>query len=192
MPETKMLVRSLFVILIIVGATFFVGGFYSRVPQAFAASDAKNAPKFTHRNADDWINSSPLNWDQLKGKVVLLDFWTFGCWNCYRSFPWLHELESKLSKKAFTAIGIHTPEFDHEKDRVAVAKNTKKFNLKHPVMIDNDHSYWRAIGNRYWPTFYLVDKKGKIRGVYIGETHSGDSNAVAIEQKITQLLNEPG
>lgn len=185
-------IRSLFFILFIVGAIALVGKYSSNSPQAFAASKAKTVPTFTHQNPEDWINSVPLDWDQLKGKVVLLDFWTFGCWNCYRSFPWMHELESKLTGKAFTVIGIHTPEFEHEKDRVAVVQNTKKFNLKHPVMIDNDHSYWRAIGNRYWPTFYLVDKQGKIRGVYIGETHSGDTNARAIENQIHQLLNETG
>ena len=188
----KLRVRYLLLIFVFAGLVFFIGKYASTTSQAFAASNAKVVPEFTHKNPEDWINSSPLSWLQLKGKVVLLDFWTFGCWNCYRSFPWLHELESRLKDQAFTAIGIHSPEFEHEKDPIAVAKNTKKFKLKHPVMIDNDHSYWRAIGNRYWPTFYLVDKQGKIRGVYIGETHVGDSNAQAIEKQITQLLNEPG
>ena len=113
---TVMRIRNLLIVFIIVGAVIIFGTYMSNAPQAIAASKAESVPEFTHRNPKDWINSEPLNWDQLKGKVVLLDFWTFGCWNCYRSFPWLHELESKLTGKAFTAIGIHTsasPSFRH-------------------------------------------------------------------------------
>jgi len=187
-----MRLKSLTLIFATLGVVFLLVQYGSSSPQVFAAGTSKPVPEFTHQNAKDWINSKPLAWKDLQGKVVLVDFWTFGCWNCYRSFPWMHELETKLKGKPFTVVGIHSPEFDHEKDRNAVGQNTKKFKLEHPVMIDNDHSYWRAIGNRYWPTYYLVDKTGNIRGVYVGETHSGDRNARAIENQIDQLLAETG
>ena len=146
-------------------------------------------PEFTGK-ATDWINSEPLTVDDLKGKVVLLDFWTFDCWNCYRSFPWLTDLEQRFASQGLQLIGIHTPEFAHEKKRENVIAKTKEFKLHHPVMMDNDFKYWKAMQNRYWPTYYLVDKKGNIRASYIGETHKGDANARSIEQEITRLLAE--
>ena len=141
-------------------------------------------------NSDDWINSEPVSAAELKGKVVLLDFWTFDCWNCYRSFPWLNELEQQFSEQDFVVIGIHTPEFDHEKKRDNVVRKISEFKLHHPVMMDNNFSYWKAMNNRYWPTIYLVDKQGLIRARFIGETHKGDANAVAIERTIKMLLAE--
>lgn len=148
------------------------------------------APEFTQAAQQDWINSPPLTLQDLEGKVVLIDFWTFGCWNCYRSFPWLNSLEDKFNKQGLTVIGIHTPEFDHERDRERIKQKVEEFKLKHPVMVDNDTAYWRAINNRYWPTFYLLDKQGVIRGQYIGEIHDGDRQALQIENQIKQLLAE--
>ena len=148
------------------------------------------APEFTHPSPDDWINSKPLKISDLKEKVVLLDVWTFECWNCYRSFPWLNSLEKKFKDTDFRVIGIHSPEFKHEHDREKVIAKVKEFELHHPVMMDNDFSYWKALNNRYWPAFYLVDKKGKIRGKFFGETHEGDRNAKKIEAAITLLLKE--
>lgn len=147
-------------------------------------------PEFKNNNHDEWFNSKPLKRADLKGKVLLIDVWTYGCWNCYRSFPWLIELERKFSPDTFQVIGIHTPEFDHEKTISNVEKNIKKFKLHHPVMMDNDFSYWKALNNRYWPSFYIIDKKGQIRFKHVGETHSGDRNAVNIESEIRQLLLE--
>lgn len=151
---------------------------------------AAPAPEFTQSSPDDWLNSEPLTLASLRGKVVLIDFWTFGCWNCYRSFPWLNAMEQRLQDENFIVVGVHTPEFDHEKNRYAVSNKIKEFELKHPVMIDNDMKYWRAMNNRYWPAYYLVDKQGKIRALYIGETHDGDKRARAIEASIRELLAE--
>lgn len=159
--------------------------------QANSPGGAGPAPEFTHTAAEDWINSPPLTLAGLRGKVVLLDFWTFGCWNCYRSFPWLTSMEEHFSDRPFTVIGVHTPEFDHEKDRDRIVAKTKEFKLPHPVMIDNDFSYWRAMGNRYWPTYYLIDKKGTIRATFIGETHAGTKRADAVQRAIEALLAEP-
>ena len=149
------------------------------------------AAEFHHDQPKDWINSEPLMLDDLKGKVVLLDFWTFDCWNCYRSFPWMNALEKRLEGNEFQVIGVHTPEFKHEKIRANIEAKVKEFELHHPVMIDNDFTYWRAMHNKYWPAFYLIDKKGQVRSVFFGETHEGDRQAIQIEKTIKQLLAEP-
>jgi thiol-disulfide isomerase/thioredoxin len=148
------------------------------------------APEFTHAAPADWINSAPLRLEDLRGNVVLLDFWTFECWNCYRSFPWLNVLESKYSGKGLKVIGVHSPEFSRERDRARVAAKVAEFDLHHPIMIDNDFSYWQALGNRYWPAFYLIDRQGYLRHSFVGETHIGDTRAQAVEQAVQRLLAE--
>jgi len=154
------------------------------------SADANRAPEFTHKQASAWINSQPLQLADLKGKVVMLDIWSYGCWNCYRSFPWTNDLEQRLKDKDFIVIGVHAPEFDHERDRNNVVAKAKEFKLHHPIMMDNDFSYWNALGNQYWPTFYLIDKQGRLRAKFFGETHKGDRNARKIEASIEFLLNE--
>ena len=158
--------------------------------QAKTYEEKPPLPEFSNFNPKHWFNSPPLKKADLKGKVVLIDVWTFDCWNCYRSFPWLHELEEKFAAKDFQVIGIHTPEFSHEKQPQNVADKITQFKLQHPVMMDNNFAYWKALRNRYWPAFYLVDKQGRLRFSYIGETHSGDLNATAMEYQIEQMLKE--
>ena len=158
--------------------------------QAKTYADKPPLPEFGNQNPQHWFNSSPLKKADLKGKVVLIDIWTFDCWNCYRSFPWLHKLEEKFAGQSFQVIGIHTPEFAHEKQPSNVADKIAQFKLEHPVMMDNDSSYWNALNNRYWPAFYLVDKQGRMRFSHVGETHAGDRNATAIEHEIEQMLKE--
>jgi len=157
---------------------------------SFSFAQARTLPEFTQTDSSQWINSDALSIDDLKGSVVLIDVWTFECWNCYRSFPWLNELESRYSDKGLKIIGIHTPEFARERVIANIKEKVKEFKLHHPIMVDNDMAYWKALGNRYWPAFYLVDKKGIIRLVAIGETHSGDRNATKIEANIQALLLE--
>ena len=147
-------------------------------------------PEFTSLDARDWVNSAPLRRADLRGKVVLLDIWTFECWNCYRSFPWLNGLEERLGPRGLRVVGIHSPEYDRERDRAAVAAKVREFGLRHPVMIDNDFRYWKALGNRFWPAFYLIDKRGLIRHRYIGETREGDAQAETIEAAVIELLTE--
>ena len=147
-------------------------------------------PEFTQVDEIAWFNSKPLKLEDLRGKVVLIDVWTYGCWNCYNSFPWLRGVEEKFADQDFTVIGIHTPEFEREKDPEKVAERIEHFELHHPVMMDNDKAYWRALNNRYWPAYYIVDKKGNIRDAFIGETHEGDRRAKKIEKVIAKLLKE--
>ncbi len=147
------------------------------------------APEFTI--GADWINSSPLTLGDLKGSVVLLDVWTFGCWNCYRSFPWLRDLETRLGPKGLKVVGIHSPEFEHERDGAAVRAKAREFGLTHPIMLDNDFRYWKALNNRYWPAYYLIDREGRIQARFVGETHKDSAQAREIEGVLEALLARP-
>jgi thiol-disulfide isomerase/thioredoxin len=160
------------------------------------AADAPNGasrplPEFTHDAATDWINSEPLKLADLRGSVILLHVWTFECWNCYRSFPWLESVVERFGPRGLVTIGVHSPEFERERVRADVIAKAKKFGLRHPTMIDNDFSYWRALNNRFWPAWYVVDREGFIRAVIVGETHRGDRRASAIENAIDGLLAAP-
>jgi thiol-disulfide isomerase/thioredoxin len=180
--------------LIVTLAIALVGGalfMTLRPAQAQIRTATRELPAFTARDSKSWINSAPLRVQDLRGKVLLVDVWTFECWNCYRSFPWLHQLEDALRGEAFTVIGIHSPEFERERDPAAVQAKVQEFGLTHPVMIDNDMRYWQALGNRYWPAFYLVDKRGRIRSLYVGETHADTAQARKIEAELRALLAEP-
>jgi thiol-disulfide isomerase/thioredoxin len=147
-------------------------------------------PEFTQTTPDAWINGPPQRIADFRGKVILLDVWTFGCWNCYRSFPWLNDLEARLAPEGLAVIGVHSPEFDHERERAAVAAKVQEFGLEHPVMLDNDFRYWKALDNRAWPAFYLIDKQGRLRHRFYGETHAGDARARRIERAVLELLRE--
>jgi thiol-disulfide isomerase/thioredoxin len=164
--------------------------FASAVVYAAKLNPPTIMPEFTQVDEAAWFNSKPLLSENLRGKVVLIDVWTYGCWNCYNSFPWLRGVEEKFADQDFTVIGIHTPEFDHEKERENVFNKIEEFELHHPVMMDNNKAYWRALRNRYWPAYYIVDKQGNIRDAFIGETHEGDRRAKKIENLITKLLKE--
>ncbi|MCB1784699.1 MAG: redoxin family protein [Chromatiaceae bacterium] len=155
-----------------------------------AAADPQPLPEFTTTRAEHWFNSPPLSVHDLRGQVLLVDVWTYDCWNCYRSFPWLRDLEQRYADRGLRVIGIHSPEFDHERDADRVAAKIAEFELHHPVMMDNDFAYWRALGNRYWPAYYLVDRRGRIRASFVGETHAGDARARQVEEQIRALLAE--
>ena len=148
------------------------------------------APEFTVSSPDLWLNSPPLSIKSQRGKVVLVDFWTFGCINCKRSIPWLRSLEKKYAERNFQLIGVHTPEFDHERERGNVVREASALGRRHPIVIDNNLTIWRAYKNRYWPAFYIIDKHGTVRGVFVGETHVNDNRARAIEGLIERLLGE--
>jgi thiol-disulfide isomerase/thioredoxin len=147
-------------------------------------------PEFTQTAPAAWINAAPLTLADLRGHVVLVHVWAFECWNCYRSFPWLNGLDEKYRGRGLVTIGIHSPEFPQESEPARVLAKTREFGLHHAVMLDNDHAYWRALDNRYWPAWYVVDANGDIRAVVVGEAHAGDQRARAIEAAIDALLAE--
>ncbi len=139
------------------------------------------APEFT--GLGTWLNSEPLKLSELRGKVVLVDFWTYSCINCVRTLPYLTHWDETYRDKGLVVIGIHTPEFGFE----AVTKNVetalKRHNIKYPVAQDNDYMTWNAFSNRYWPAKYLIDQNGDI--VY---THFGEGNYEETETAIQKLL----
>lgn len=159
--------------------------------QSAPLPQAVPAPEFTATAASDWINAPPLTLNRMKGEVVLLDVWTFGCWNCYRSFPWLKDMEARLGPKGLKVIGIHSPEFEHERNGATVRAKAADFGLTHPIMLDNDFRYWKALNNRYWPAYYLIDRNGRIQARFVGETHKGTPQAQEIERIIEELLAQP-
>jgi thiol-disulfide isomerase/thioredoxin len=154
-----------------------------------APAEAPPAPAFTGA-AGDWLNSPPLAWEQLRGSVTLLEFWTFACWNCERTIPWLQTLEPRYGSRGLRIVGVHTPELPREYVRGNVVRKVAELGVRWPVMLDNDYVYWKALHNRYWPAFYLVDRAGRVRASFAGETHTGDANAAAMEQAIEALLRE--
>lgn len=157
---------------------------------AVPSSPPWQAPEFPHAVRNDWINSAPLKLDDLAGHVVVIDFWTHGCWNCRRSLPWLKSLRARYGDEGLRLVGVHTPEFKHESERDAVKEHVAEHDIRRPVMLDNDFSYWDAMGNRYWPTFYLIDKSGRVRQRIDGEVRPGDERADRIEAQIERLLAE--
>jgi glutathione peroxidase-family protein len=132
-----------------------------------------------------WLDGKPLQWSDLKGKVVLLNVWTFECWNSYRSLPWITSLTQKFPD--LQIIGIHSPEFEREKNRNSLRKAMADYKVTYPQVIDDDHQYWNQLNNRYWPAFYVVDKNGAIQGRFAGETHPDDPQAKDIEKLIESL-----
>ncbi|MBB5368213.1 MULTISPECIES: cytochrome c biogenesis protein DipZ [unclassified Janthinobacterium] len=137
--------------------------------------------------AVQWLNSPPLTAASLKGKVVLVDFWTYSCINCLRSLPYVKAWAAKYHDQGLVVIGVHAPEFAFERDIGNVRKAVKDLGINYPVAIDNDYSIWRAFSNEYWPAHYFIDAKGQIRGHHFGEGEYAES-----EKIIQQLLAEAG
>jgi thiol-disulfide isomerase/thioredoxin len=146
------------------------------------------APELTHANAAEWINSPPLTLASLRGAVVLLEFWTFGCVNCVRTLPWLKATHRRNRDRGLVVVGVHTPEFAHERSIDNVRAAVRRLGIEYPVMIDNDFSYWKALDNRYWPAFYLVGTEGQIAATAIGELHAGEARAARFEGEIERLI----
>jgi thiol-disulfide isomerase/thioredoxin len=134
-----------------------------------------------------WINSQPLNISQLRGKVVLVDFWTYSCINCIREIPHLNAWYSEYGKDGLVIIGVSTPEFQFEHNYSNVLDAVRRFGIEYPVALDNNYSTWDAYGNEYWPAEYLIDANGSIRYVVLGE---GGYNTT--EQVIRELLVSAG
>lgn len=134
-----------------------------------------------------WMNSYPLTLKDLRGKVVLVDFWTYTCINCIRTLPYLKSWHQKYKDKGLVIIGVHTPEFEFEKNPDNVEKAIKDFGIEYPVMQDNDYATWNAYNNRYWPAEYFIDKTGKIR-----RTHFGEGDYDESELFLQKLLEEKG
>jgi len=151
----------------------------------FAADPAPPLPD----SPSKWLDGKALQWRDLRGKVVLVNVWTFACWNSYRSLPWIVSLQKKFPN--LRIIGIHSPEFSYEKNRDQMRETMSQYKVTYPQVLDDDHDYWDRLNNRYWPAVYVVDKHGTIRGSFAGETHPEDTQAEQIETLIRILSKEP-
>jgi thiol-disulfide isomerase/thioredoxin len=132
-----------------------------------------------------WLSGVPLRMADLKGKVVMVEFCTFGCYNCRNFEPYVKQWYQKYADKGLVIIGVHSPEFSYEHDLSKGKQHIYEHDIRFPIPIDNDFSMWNRHGNRYWPAMYLIDKKGGIRHVRIGEGGYQET-----EQLIQSLLAE--
>ncbi|ROP73220.1 cytochrome c biogenesis protein CcdA [Stenotrophomonas rhizophila] len=137
--------------------------------------------------ATDWLNSPPLDAPALRGKVVLVDFWTYSCINCLRAMPYVREWAERYRDHGLVVIGVHAPEFAFERNLANVQRAVKDLKVTYPVAIDNDFAIWRGFNNKYWPAHYFIDAQGRIRA-----HHFGEGNYAQSEQIIRQLLREAG
>jgi len=137
--------------------------------------------------ATAWINSPPLNAQALRGKVVLVDFWTYSCINCLRTLPYLRAWAEKYGPSGLVVIGAHTPEFDFERALPNVQRAVKDLKIDYPVAVDSQRAIWNAFGTRAWPSFYFVDASGRVRSRQLGEGRYDQA-----ERLIQQLLREAG
>jgi cytochrome c biogenesis protein CcdA/thiol-disulfide isomerase/thioredoxin len=134
----------------------------------------------------EWLNSKPLELVDLRGRVVLVDFWTYSCINCQRTLPYITDWDAKYRQKGLTVIGVHSPEFAFEREVPNVADNAERLGVKYPIAIDNGFQTWRAWDQRYWPAHYLIDQTGQVRQVHYGE------GAYAQTEKLIQDLLDAG
>jgi thiol-disulfide isomerase/thioredoxin len=157
---------------------------WSAISNLFSSTQSELA---SLERADLWINSPPLNAQALRGKAVLIDFWTYTCINWLRTLPYVRAWAATYRDQGLVVIGVHAPEFSFEKDLNNVSRAVKDLDVAHPVAVDNDHAIWRAFGNQYWPALYFVDAQGRVR-----DHHFGEGSYERSERMIQELLAEAG
>jgi len=183
----KLFVLSVLAICV-VGAGIWLMIEMRKTPDTGSASALKSEGRMPSiESASGWLNSPPLTDADLRGKVVLVEFWTYSCINWRRQLPYVRAWAEKYKDKGLVVIGVHTPEFDFEKDIGHVRQGVKDTQVDFPVAIDSEYSIWNAFANRYWPALYFVDAKGNIRHHQFGE---GDYERS--ERVIQELLSEAG
>lgn len=156
----KPIIKSIISILILV---LISSGILFALPKKFTQ---KPAPSIAGKQ---WLNSVPLTLAGLKGKVVMVEFWTYGCYNCVNVEPYVKQWYGRYKDKGFEVVAVHSPEFSHERKLDNVQAYVVQKGIKYPVVIDNDFAIWRRYSNHYWPAMYLIDKQGQIRYRHIGE-----------------------
>jgi thiol-disulfide isomerase/thioredoxin len=188
--EPSMTIRSLatsasVIALCLIGAAISgIGGEPARgqsAPPAVAAAQG-TAPNFA--GISNWFNSAPLNIADLRGKVVLVDFWTYGCVNCVNTLPHVTELYAKYKDRGLVVVGVHTPEFPFERSASNVQAALKRHGITYPVAQDTQSQTWNAYRNQYWPAQYIIDRSGKI--VF---QHDGEGQYEQMDRTIARLLN---
>ena len=167
---------------------------FGAVPWAFSGAPAspligRTAPEIPSLAAENWAGS-PVSLASLRGRVVVLNVWTFGCINCRNTLPWLRQTDRLYTPRGVAIVGVHTPEFDREKSRKMVVAAIEREELNWPSYLDNGMKYWDALANHWWPATYLIDRSGIVRYVQVGEIHEGDRPAAAFEGMLERLLAE--
>jgi cytochrome c biogenesis protein CcdA/thiol-disulfide isomerase/thioredoxin len=162
-----------------------VGGGHGAARETEGLDDFGVAPEFA--GISEWFNSAPLTLDALRGKVVLIDFWTYSCINCLRTLPYLTRWDATYRDDGLVIVGVHTPEFAFERDPGNVRDAISDLGIEYPVALDPEFGTWDAWGNRYWPAEYFVDRQGHVRFSHFGEGAYEEKEAV-----IRELLAEPG
>ena len=165
----------------------------NKVTFSIDKSQFKKAPEFD--KITGYINTEPINLADLKGKVVLVDFWTYSCINCIRTIPYLVDWNEKYADKGLVIVGIHAPEFEFEKNIENVKAAVERFGIRYPVIQDNDKGTWNAYQNQYWPRKYIVDNEGYIRYDHIGEGGYSETEKVIqslLQERSTQLGLDDG
>jgi peptide-methionine (R)-S-oxide reductase len=176
------------VLLVLVGVTVVATGFANgwRVPSVVNNPiDDTKAPVAPEISNGAWINSDPITLKSLRGRVVIIDFWTFGCYNCRNTLPSVKAWDARYREKGLTIIGVHTPELDIERNIENVRREISKLEIRYPVVTDNDNSTWNAYGVEAWPTWFVIDKQGRVRWKHVGEGAYEET-----EQLIKKLLAE--
>ncbi len=154
-------------------------------PQSIASKEGRYPRAKEIVDPTGFINTDGISLADARGEVVLLEFWTYSCYNCQNAQPHINSLYEKYSGDGLQVIGIHKPEFEFEKDYASVAEAVKQANIQYPVALDNNDATWNAYGQRYWPTWYLIDADGFIRYKHIGEGAYDET-----DKKIQELLAE--
>jgi thiol-disulfide isomerase/thioredoxin len=174
------------VAVVVVAASLYATGFSKQLLNPFrtnvaeyASSESSAAPELS---AGDWINSEPLKLDDLRGRVVLIEFWTFGCYNCRNTLPYIKGWDGRYRARGFTVIGVHSPEFDEERKIEHLRGQVASLGIMYPVVTDNDYETWKAYNVEAWPTTFLLDNQGRIRWKHVGE--GGYDEAERLIQKL--------
>ena len=189
MERQKNMLIGIVVAIAIVAVSVYATGFSKQLltpffgsSTAFKSSESAAAPDLASGN---WINSEPLKLKDLHGRVVLIEFWTFGCINCRNTLPFIKSWHDRYQDKGLTVVGVHSPEFDEERDVEKVRSEVASLGIHYPVVTDNDYQTWNAYNVEAWPTAFLLDKQGRIRWKHVGEGDYAEA-----ERMIQQLLAE--
>ena len=188
MARHRNMLIGIIVALVVVGGLSYVTGVTKLVLSSFGSSteykssESATAPELA---SGEWINSQPLQLKDLRGRVVLIEFWTFGCINCRNALPFVESWHERYREQGLTVIGVHSPEFDEEKNVETLRRQVSSLGIRYPVVTDNEFQTWKAFNVEAWPTIVLLDKQGRIRWTRVGE-----GKYDATERVIQKLLAE--
>jgi thiol-disulfide isomerase/thioredoxin len=188
MDRRRNLIIGIVAGVVIVGALSYATGLTKLIRSSFGSSTeyessaSVTAPELA---TGEWINSEPLQLKDLRGRVVLIEFWTFGCINCRNTLPFVERWHDRYREKGLTVIGVHSPEFDEERNVEHLRRAVTSLGIRYPVVADNDYQTWKAYSVEAWPTVFLLDKQGRIRWTRVGEGNYDEA-----ERLIQKLLSE--